>query len=548
MKRTALLCLPLLALTACGGGGSATAATGVRPVTVTATDDGCALSRTELTEGRNVFAVTNRGSGVTEVYLYADGDRIVTEKENITPGLSYELTAQVPAGSYEVACKPGMTGDGIRTAVTVAPAASTAPVDPAATKAVEDYRAYVQQQTDALVPLVQRFTAAVKAGDVAAAKAAYAPSREPWEAVEPVAEAFGDLDPRTDLREADLEPGQEWTGWHRLEKALWVDGSTAGLAPVADQLLADVTDLRGRVQNADLSPASIGNGAKELLDEVATGKVTGEEEAFSHTDLVDVDANVRGAEKALDVLRPLVDDAALLTELDTAFAGVDTALAVHRRGSTYVSYDTVPPAQRRVLAQAVDALGEPLSRLAAAASVVRLSRRSLFVGAGAAAAAGVVATRTPAEASPVVPFHGPHQAGITTPVQGHLHFASFDVTTRRSPQADRAALVAAAAALDRGSRGPHPRPPAARRRRPARAARRHRRGRRARRVPAHPDVRLRARPCSTTGSAWPTGVRPPSPTCRPSPATPSTRPAPAATCASRPAPTTPRSPSTPSAP
>lgn len=29
-----------------------------------------------------------------------------------------------------------------------------------------------------------------------------------------------------------------------------------------------------------------------------------------------------------------------------------------------------------------------------------------------------------------VPFHGPHQAGITTPVQGHLHFASFDVITR----------------------------------------------------------------------------------------------------------------------
>ena len=367
--RTALLLLPLIALTACGGGDTATApAASGGPVTVTATDDSCDLSRTELVEGRNVFAVTNEGSQVTEVYLYADGDRIVTEKEDIPPGLSYELTTQVPAGTYEVACKPGTTGDGIRTTVTVAAAASEAPVDPAAEKAVADYRAYVQQQADALVPLVERFTAAVKAGDVAQAKALYAPSREPWEAVEPVAESFGDLDPKVDLREADLEPGQEWTGWHRLEKALWTSGSTTGLDAVADQLVVDVEDLRGRVQNADLSPASIGNGAKELLDEVATGKVTGEEEAFSHTDLVDVDANVQGAEKALDVLRPLVEDTALLNELDAAFTGVERALAVHRKGDAYVSYDTVTPEQRRVLAQAVDALGEPLSRLAAAAT------------------------------------------------------------------------------------------------------------------------------------------------------------------------------------
>ena len=374
MPRTALLCLPLLALapvlTACGTGPTAasTAPADGGRVTVTASDDACALSRTELTEGRNVFAVTNEGSQVTEVYLYADGDRIVTEKEGITPGLSYELTTQVPAGTYEVACKPGMTGDGIRTTVTVAAAASSAPVDPAASQAVADYRAHVQQQADALVPLVRRFAAAVKAGDVAQAKALYAPSRAPWETIEPVAEAFGDLDPRTDLREADLEPGQEWTGWHRLEKALWVTGSTAGLDAVADQLVADVVDLQGRVQHADLSPSSIGNGAKELLDEVATGKVTGEEEAFSHTDLVDVDANVRGAQQALDVLRPMVGDAALLTELDRGFAGVERVLVLHRRGDGYVSYDTVTPAQRRVLAQAVDALGEPLSRLAAAAT------------------------------------------------------------------------------------------------------------------------------------------------------------------------------------
>ena len=363
-----LLVLPaaLLALTACGAAADAGPAAAGGPVTVRATDDACELDRTDLSAGRNVFEITNDGSQVTEVYVYADGDRIVTEKENIGPGISYELTTQIPEGDYVIACKPGMVGDGIRTPISVTGEAAAA--DPEEAQAVEAYRAYVQGEADELVPLVQEFAAAVKAGDVAQAQALYAPSRRPWEAIEPVAESFGDLDPKVDLREADLEPGQEWTGWHRIEKALWVDGSTTGLAPVADQLVADIEDLRGRVQNADLSVASIGNGAKELLDEVATGKITGEEEAFSHTDLVDFAANVDGARTALDVLRPLVEDTALLAELDGAFDDVVAALQPYARGDGFVTYDTVDEAGRRELARVVDALGEPLSRLSAAAT------------------------------------------------------------------------------------------------------------------------------------------------------------------------------------
>lgn len=359
-----------LALAGCGSPAEDSSAPG-GTVAVTAGDDSCQVSRTTLTEGTNVFRITNSGTQTTEVYVYGKGDRIVTEKENIAPGLDYELTASIPAGSYEVACKPGQTGAGIRTPITVAAAVggAAATEDPAAA-AVTDYRAYVQGKADALVPLVGGFAAAVKAGDVARAKELYAPSREPWEAVEPVAESFGDLDPLIDAREADLEPGQAWTGWHRLEKALWVDGSTAGLEAVAEQLVADIADLRGRVAAVDLTPASIGNGAKELLDEVATGKVTGEEEAFSHTDLVDFAANVAGARAAFDVLRPLAQngDPALVTTLDGAFADVEAALAVHRTGGRYVSYDAVDEAGRRELARVVDALGEPLSRLTAAAT------------------------------------------------------------------------------------------------------------------------------------------------------------------------------------
>ena len=367
MRRTAPIVLLALALAGCGGQATSTPSASGDAVRVSAGDKACEVSRTSLSAGATVFSIENTGSQVTEVYLYGEGDKILAEKENIGPGISYDLTAQIPAGSYDVVCKPGMTGDGIRTPITVAAAQAGAATDPAAEQAVVAYRAYVQEQADAMGPLVQGFAAAVKAGDVVRAKALYAPSREPWERIEPVAEAFGDIDPEVDLREADLAPGQSWTGWHRIEKSLWQDGSTRGLTPVADKLVADIADFQGRVATAELSVASIGNGAKELLDEVATGKVTGEEEAFSHTDLVDVEANVAGAEKALEVLRPLVSDTALLAQLDGAFATLDTTLKAYATPGGYVSYDTVDEAGRRELARVVDALGEPLSRLTAAA-------------------------------------------------------------------------------------------------------------------------------------------------------------------------------------
>ena len=42
-----------------------------------------------------------------------------------------------------------------------------------------------------------------------------------YERIEPVAESFGDLDPALDARQADIEEGKEWTGWHKIEKDLW---------------------------------------------------------------------------------------------------------------------------------------------------------------------------------------------------------------------------------------------------------------------------------------------------------------------------------------
>ncbi|GAA2458826.1 iron uptake system protein EfeO [Actinomadura vinacea] len=366
--------LSVCVLAACGdggGGGGAGAGGAGGAVAIKASDDRCEVGKHDFAAGTLRFRVANEGRKVTEVYVYAPGDKIITERENIGPGQAVELTVQLGAGNYQIACKPGMVGNGIRQDITVTGQADHA-TDPRLSSALAAYKTYVVQQTDATIAATRTFADAFKKGDVEAAKRLYAPSRIGWERIEPVAESFGDLDPRVDAREADLKPGEKWTGWHRLEKALWKTGSTKGQEPYADQLLKDLNELRARVTAAQLdppiTPASMANGAKELLDEVATGKVTGEEEAFSHTDLVDFKANVDGAKKVYELVKAVVQekDPALVEQLDAGFARVEGLLRKYQKGDGYVPYDTVGKAQRKELADGVNTLGEPLSKLAAA--------------------------------------------------------------------------------------------------------------------------------------------------------------------------------------
>ncbi|MFF9404199.1 iron uptake system protein EfeO [Streptomyces anandii] len=365
----------LTALTACTAKSDAEDGDAIR---VTAADDTCETSAKTVPAGHVTLKIENKGSKATEVEIVFPDDRIVSEKENIGPGTKYTLTAEVKAGSYEIACRPGMKGHGVRQKLTVTGGGTAAKRDPRLDKAVAEYRQYAQDQADETLPRVETFVKAVKAGDVAAAKKAYAVSRLGWERTEPVAESFGDIDPKVDVREDGLEDGQKWTGWHRLEKALWRDGKIgAEEKTLADQLVTDLKVWQQRVGKADITPTSMANGAKELLDEVATGKVTGEEDRYAHTDLVDFKGNVEGAQKAYELLKPVAaeNDPALAGELDKQFAALEALLDKYRTDKAdktsyeFVSYDKVGKEQRKELSDAVNALAEPLSKLAAAVVV-----------------------------------------------------------------------------------------------------------------------------------------------------------------------------------
>ncbi|MDJ0346408.1 peptidase M75 family protein [Streptomyces sp. H10-C2] len=337
-------------------------------VQVTATDEECKVSKTSFPAGHVSFAFENKGSKANELYVYAPGDKIMTERENIGPGTKADISTELKAGEYEVTCKPGMKGAGLRTKITVTGANAPKKTDPRLATAVAEYRQYAQSEADATLPKVKVFAEAVKRGDLEAAKAAYAPSRVGWETTEPIAEAFGDIDPKTDVRQDSVQAGQKWTGWHRLEKSLWQDKKIgAEEKTLADQLVTDLTDWQTRIGKADITPTGMANGAKSLMDEVANNKITGEEERYSHTDLVDFKGNLDGAQKSYVLLKPVVaqNDAALAKELDKQFAALTTLLGKYRTGDTYVSYDTVNAAQRKELSDGVNALAEPLSKLAA---------------------------------------------------------------------------------------------------------------------------------------------------------------------------------------
>ena len=351
-----------------------------RPINVRATDTACEVDPKTAPSGQLQFVVSNGGTKVTEFYLYAeDGVRIIGEVENIGPGLSRELVLNAAPGTYVTACKPGMSGDGIRGDFTVEDSGDetgTAGQNQGLIdKATASYAAYVEEQTDHLVTKTEQFVGAYKAGRDNEARTLYPQARVHWERIETVAESFGDLDPKVDIREADLEPGQKWTGWHRLEKDLWparADDysplSMAQRATYADDLMKNTNTLHERAHELTYTADQIANGSRGLLDEVATGKVTGEEEYWSRTDLWDFQANVDGSRVAFDGLRPLLQqkNPALDSQIETRFEELQVLLDKYRVGDGFQTYDQLSKAKVKELSDAVNALAEPISKLAAA--------------------------------------------------------------------------------------------------------------------------------------------------------------------------------------
>ncbi len=245
--------------------------------------------------------------------------------------------------------------------------AATAPLD--LVGPVSDYKIYVTEEIGELVTQTQAFTAAINKGDLATARKLYAPTRVHYESIEPIAELFSDLDASIDSRVDDHEKGvtaEDFTGFHRIEYALFSQNSTQGLEALTAKLNTDVNDLKTRVDGLTFPPEKVVGGAAALLEEVAATKISGEEDRYSHTDLYDFQGNIDGAKKIVDLFRSQIEkqDKAFLAKVDRNFASVDKILAKYKTpNGGFQTYDKVKENDRKALVGPVNTLAEDLSML-----------------------------------------------------------------------------------------------------------------------------------------------------------------------------------------
>ena len=377
-------------------------------IDVEAKEDACQVAADSVESGTSTFSITNSGERVTEFYVLADdGLRVIAERENIAPGSTADLTVQLEPGNYFTACKPGLRGANVGQSeftVTGEPIQYNESDEKRFDEARDNYVAFVQNEVAELLPKVEEFAEAYAAGDDEKAKQLYPTTRVHYERIEPVAEALGVLDARIDYREVDYiaeadelkEDDQtftEWLGFHRMEKDLWppaedeknADGAPAreGWEPstpehrreIADTLIADVEQLNTTVnadnfiEEQDITVDTVSNGAMGLLEEVATTKVTGEENWWSHKDLYDFQANIQGSRIAFDMVKGIAAERGeegqkLVDDIENRFNDIQELLDQYGSlESGFVDYDEVDAGEQAKLTRSLDALREPLSNL-----------------------------------------------------------------------------------------------------------------------------------------------------------------------------------------
>ena len=237
-------------------------------------------------------------------------------------------------------------------------------------QATELYKKFVENQVDTLLKDTEKFAETIKAGNLEEAKKQYPVIRMAYERSEPIAESFGELDVNIDFRLADyLEENKTeegWRGFHRIEKIMWEQNTTKGTEEYADQLVKDIKELKAKVATVEVTPDLMVTGAVDLLNEVATQKITGEEEIYSHTDLYDFKANIEGAEEIFKIFKPLIEkkDSKLAKDLTEKFATINGLLDKYKTDDKhYKLYTDLTKENTKELSEAVTKLGEPLSQM-----------------------------------------------------------------------------------------------------------------------------------------------------------------------------------------
>ena len=355
----ALLALPVVA--------SNVHAADIPQIKITVNDKQCEPMALSVPAGKTQFIVHNASQKGLE-WEILKGVMVVEERENIAPGFTQKMTANLEPGEYDMTCGLLSNPKGKLTVTAAGDQTAVKPDAMALVGPIAEYKVYVTQEVAQLVTQTNAFTDAIKKGDLALARKLYAPTRQHYERIEPIAELFSDLDGSIDAREDDFEQkaaDPKFTGFHRLEKILFGDNTTNGADKFADQLYKDTLELQQRISGLTFAPNKVVGGAAGLIEEVAASKISGEEDRYSRTDLWDFQANVDGAQKIVNLLRPFLEkaDKPLLQKIDANFKTVDSVLAKYRTKAGYESYEKLTDADRNAMKGPITALAEDLAQL-----------------------------------------------------------------------------------------------------------------------------------------------------------------------------------------
>ncbi|WP_210402304.1 iron uptake system protein EfeO [Thioclava sp. DLFJ4-1] len=353
-------------------------------ITLTGENGGaCVLDHDSAAAGPITFTVTNESApAISELELLSDS-RILGEKENLAPGLpASSFTVTLDGGDYRIYC-PGAAEDTVAFTVTgESKQRAQSAIGDLLDEGTAGYANYVEGMVGAMVTASERLAAKVDAGDVEGAKEAYAQARPFYERIEPDVEGFvlpgtdptdnsGNLDYLIDMRASNLDPAVGWHGFHAVERDLFEKGEiTDETKAYAAELVKNVKMLADLSGGIEYRPEDLANGAAALLEEVQSGKISGEEEAYSHIDLVDFAANIEGAHQAFAFLEPGLKriDPDVAETIAQRFADVQTMLEDYRDPDALGGYKIYDAELRKSdavkLSRAIQMLQEPLSRIA----------------------------------------------------------------------------------------------------------------------------------------------------------------------------------------
>ena len=331
-------------------------------------DKGCSEKSYTAKSGTVTITAKNTGSDVGELEVL-DGDRIKGEAENIISGASKPFTVKLKAGEYEFYCGKKQSP---RSALIITENdkkdSTEIKVSEEITTATVEYKKYVVEQGQLLTTSVKTLTDAVRNGDVEAAKAAFAPSREPWERIEPIAELFAKYDASIDSRVDDFLSVDDpaFTGFHRIEYGIFELNTTEGLTSFADKLDDDIAGLNSELAELTIDPFDMAKGPQILMEEIANGKITGEEDRYSGTDLYDFNANIEGSKVIVDLLRaPLLDVKSDIPEkFDAAYTKIISRLDKYKNADgSYQNYKNLTEEDKTQFKADVAAASELLAEV-----------------------------------------------------------------------------------------------------------------------------------------------------------------------------------------